>query len=121
LTQKQICCRVVRRYRIAISACELNLAIDAAQHTRRSKKIHGCIRDPLLDKLHVQNRLTIRDQRAINGKIKMPDQPAELPRLRAKLFALHGHVRHKNRRLRRFFPAAHALFIPSRDGFIIVS
>src|SRR5437762_652414 len=28
----------------------------------------------------------------------MPDRPAKLPRVRPKLFALHGHVRHTNRR-----------------------
>jgi len=57
----------------------------------------------------------------INGKIKMSDQPAELPRVRAKLFAFA-----RARQVQEPFALSgscgrHALLIPSRDGFIIVS
>src|SRR5436305_4239913 len=89
---------MVRRCHFAISASKLNLTVNSTKNTGGSKKVHSRVRDSFLDKLHVENRLTISDQRAIDGKIKISNQTAESPRVRAKLFALRGHVRHTNSR-----------------------
>ena len=89
---------MIGRCRIAISTSKLNFAVQAAENTGRGEKIHRRIRDPFLDKLHVENRLAIRDQRAVDGNIKTPDQSAELSRMRAKLVALHWHIGNANRR-----------------------
>jgi len=40
----------------------------------------------------------------INGKVKTPNQATELPRLRAKLFASNGHIRHADGRAKPVHP-----------------
>src|SRR5436305_14583164 len=94
---------MVRSCHFAISTSKLNLTVNSTKNTVGSKKVHSRVRDSFLDKLHVENRLTISDQRAIDSKIKMSNQTAELPGVRAKLFALLGHVRHTNSRAEAVF------------------
>src|SRR5881398_1638946 len=72
---------------------ELKLAIPTAENTSRGKKIHGRVSNPLLNKLHVEDRLAISNQRAIHRKVEAPNQAAELPRIRTKLLASNGHIR----------------------------
>src|SRR5206468_13005969 len=61
LTQEQIGGGVIRRSRISVSTRELNFAVLPAEDTSRSEEIHRRVRNPLLDKLHIQNRLAIGD------------------------------------------------------------
>src|SRR5205085_6166989 len=98
LTQKQIGGGMIRRTSVSIAPCELHLAVETAKDTSRGKEIHRRVRDPLLDKLHVEDRLAICDQRAIHSEIEAPDQAAKLPRIAAELLALHRHVGDTNRR-----------------------
>src|SRR6266545_5065472 len=78
LTQKQIGSELVRRRRISISLRKLELVILTTEYAGCSKKVHHRVRDPLLDKLHIQNRLAVSDQRAIYGYIETPDQATKL-------------------------------------------
>src|SRR6266481_8412849 len=83
---------------VAVSTGKLDFAVLTAQHTSRGEEIHRRIRDPFLDKLHVQNRLAITNQRAVHSEIKTPDQAAELARMSAELLALHRHIGHTDPR-----------------------
>src|SRR5215472_7683343 len=89
---------MIGRCRIAVSTSELKFAVQTAENTGRSEKIHRRVRDPFLNKLHIEDWLAIGDQRAVDSEVKTPDQPAELPGVRAKLLALHRHIRYANRR-----------------------
>src|SRR5207248_7707507 len=76
----------------------LYLAVDENVNTVQSENVHRLIIVSFLDQLHVKYRLSIHDQRAMNGESKTPDQSAQLPRLSPQLSALHRHIGHTNRR-----------------------
>src|SRR5581483_12291643 len=78
LTQKQFGSQLIRDRRSSISLRKLKLGILAAEYAGCSKKVHHRVRDPLLDKLHIQNRLAVSNQCAIYGHIETPDKPAKL-------------------------------------------
>src|SRR5437773_1478381 len=104
LTQEQIARGLIARRRISISSRELNLCVLTAEHARRCKKVHRRAGNSLLNKLHVEDWLAIRDQSPIDGEIKTPNQAAELPRMRAKSLALNRHIRNTNRRAQPVHP-----------------
>src|SRR4029077_980904 len=89
---------------VAVSTGKLDFAVLTAQHTSRGEEIHRRIRDPFLDKLHIQNRLAITNQRAVHSEIKTPDQATELARMPAEPLALHRYVGHSDRGTKPAFP-----------------
>ncbi len=98
LAQEKIGGVVCLRRGIAVSTHKLKLGIPTAQDTGRCKKIHGRAGDPFLDELHIEDRLAIGDERAIDREIEAPDQPAKIARRPAQLLTLHRHVWHTNSR-----------------------
>src|SRR6267143_1616221 len=89
LAQKQVGSELIRGRRISISLRKLKLGIVTAEDAGRSKKIHHRVRNPLLWKLHIQNRLAVSDQCAIYGHIETPDQAAKLIGEPPQLGAVH--------------------------------
>src|SRR5437016_6985867 len=89
-----------------MSESQLTLSVLTVENTSRVKKIHGRVGNPLLDKLHVEDRLAISNQCAIDRKVEAPNQAAELPRIRAKLLASNGHIRDANGRAKPVHPSS---------------
>src|SRR6266849_10170086 len=106
LAQKQISGGLIRWRRVSISTRELDLGILTAEDAGRGKKIHCRFGNPFLNKLHIEDRLAISYQRAIDGEIKTPDQAAELARVRLKLLALNRHIRDPNSRSKAIDPSS---------------
>jgi hypothetical protein len=71
---------VCLRRGIAVSPRELKLGIPTAQYAGRCKKVHGRAGEPFLDELHIEDRLPIGDERAIDRDVKTPNQASELIR-----------------------------------------
>jgi hypothetical protein len=69
----------------------LEIGIPAAQNAGRGKKFHRCVRDALLHILTVENFLAMADERAIDGQIEAPDEPAKPPGVGSKRLAVDRH------------------------------